>query len=194
MSEKCFFLILDTETGGLDPKRHKLLEIGAAIFDSEGKKIDEFHALLSPNDEEQKRQTLYAMKVNRCYKRYGPHTPELSNKDIADHFVRWLLDSAEKYSPILAGQNIQFDQKFINEFLEKHGYENWSELFGPHTLDTIVLAKALQLCGLVRTKRLNLTALAEEFGIVNPDAHTAMADTETTALVLIKILNLLKQR
>ena len=100
---------------------------------------------------------------------------------------------SEKYSPVLAGQNLQFDIRFISEFLESHGYENWNEIFGFHHLDTTMLAKALQLSGLIKTKKLNLGALAEEFKVVNPDAHTAIADCETTALVLINMLNLIKK-
>lgn len=192
MGEQQYFLIPDTETGGLDSKRHKLLEIGATVFNQEGKKVDEFHALLNP-DENSKSQTLFAMKINRCYKRYGPQAPQVTNKEIATHFVRWLLDTNEKYSPILAGQNLQFDIRFISEFLETYGYENWNEIFGFHHLDTTMLARALQLSGLLKTKKLNLSALAEEFKIVNVDAHTAVADSETTALVLIHILNLIKK-
>ena len=192
MAEQQYFLIPDTETGGLDSKKHKLCEIGATVFDNSGKKVDEFHALLNPK-EDSKMQTLYAMKINRCYKRYGPQTNQLSNQDVADHFVRWLLDMSEKYSPVLAGQNLQFDIRFISEFLEAHGYENWNEIFGFHHLDTTMLAKALQLSGLLKTKKLNLGALAEEFKIINPDAHTAIADCETTALVLINMLNLIKK-
>lgn len=192
MAETQYYLIPDTETGGLDPKKHKLLEIGAVIFDSQGNKVDEFHSLLNPCEDE-KKQTLYAMKLNRCYKRAHGMDFVLSNKKVAENFTHWLLGASEKFNPVLAGQNLQFDIRYISEFLETHGFENWNEIFGFHYLDTLILGKALQLSGAIKTKKLNLTALAEEFKIINPDAHTAIADCETTALVLIQMLNLLKK-
>lgn len=195
MNYKTHYLVVDTETGGLDNSKHKLLEIGAAVFDSHGEQVDEYHCMLSPDENDNKFQTLFALKLNKFYSRYNKKEQDnkLTNQEMAKQFSKWLIEVSNKYDPILAGQNIKFDVDFIDRFLMEHGFAKWSELFGRHHLDTIMMARILQLADIVKTKRLNLKYLAEEFEIVNPDAHTALADVQTTAKVLLHMLNLLKK-
>ncbi len=189
--EKINFLVVDTETGGLDHTRHSLLEIGASVFNLNGEKLDSFHAILSLAQQSQlqgKKNSLYALKLNQYG--IGERIAEVtkSNKEIADDFVAWLIAVAKKFRPILVGQNIKFDIRFIDTFLLEQGYEEWSSLFGNNHIDTITMAQLLQICQKIKTSKLSLSNLAEEFSIENENAHTAMSDVDTTAKIFIKML------
>ncbi|MBL6990265.1 MAG: 3'-5' exonuclease [Bacteriovoracaceae bacterium] len=192
MNNNFYFLIVDTETGGLDPKSHKLLEIGAAVYDQEGEKVDEFHAMLGPDDDcnLEKDITLYALRLNKLAERSVDE--DTANGDVAHNFANWLIEISNAYNPSLVGQNINFDIRFIEEFLGYFGYLKWDEIFGVHHIDTIAIAKLLSLKGIIKTKRFSLKHLAEEFNITNPDAHTAMGDVETTKDVFFHMMGLIK--
>ncbi|HLE09856.1 MAG: hypothetical protein A2504_10935 [Bdellovibrionales bacterium RIFOXYD12_FULL_39_22] len=195
--EKINFLVVDTETGGLDCGRHSLLEIGAYLFNLSGEKISTYHAILSLDEARanyDKKSSLYALKLNHhgTEGRNGEEVGHKSNRQIADEFVAWLLNVSREYKPILVGQNIKFDIGFIDNFLLEHGYEEWSSIFGNNQVDTVAMAYHLQLCQKIKTTKLSLANLASEFGIENKKAHTALADIDTTAQVFIKMLNLIK--
>ncbi len=191
--DKQNFLVVDTETGGIDSKTNKLLEIAAAVYNSHGEKIDSFHIFLSEEACANKTTSLVALKLNKYRTRTSP-LPLETNKEAAIKFSNWILEVSLKHNPILVGHNVDFDIKFIDEFMKENGFIEWNKVFGIHHIDTLMLAKVLQLTQNIKSKYLNLSAVAEELGVINKDAHTAMSDVDTTAKILIRMLNLIKSR
>jgi len=185
-----YFLAIDTETGGLDASQHKLLEIGAFLFDENGKELDKFHAFLSIYEEPEKSCTVTALKINNFLER--AHHPDRSNTEIAKIFAAWSIKVCNEYKPTLLGQNISFDKTFINTFMTTNGFPGWSDIFSYHMMDTCMLGRILSKCGLLKTERFSLKNLCDELDIKIEGAHTAMADARATALVYIKGMRLLK--
>ena len=42
------YVALDTETTGLDPERHEVIEVAAIAFDAEGNILGEYNTLVRP--------------------------------------------------------------------------------------------------------------------------------------------------
>ena len=185
-----FFLILDTETGGLNSKTNSLNEIAAALCDEQGKQIEQFQIILNPYSQN-KLSSLYALKLSSLFER-GTNFKQIDNTEIANQFAQWLIMISTKYNPILVGHNLKFDLEFLESFMQANGFEKPFEIFSPHIIDTIMFAKILSLSGKIKSKKMNLATLCEEFDIKNENAHTAMADVEATTQLLIKFFSLLK--
>ena len=179
------FLVIDTETGGLDSSSCQLLEIAACVYDDCGNKLGQFHQMLSPQSD--KKLGLFALKLNKYFER--ENLESVDNSKVALDFVKWSIDMANRYSPIIVGQNVLFDIRFIDQFLGEFGYEDWQGIFPRQLFDTMNIAKVLQYKQILKTKKLSLSAISQELDIVNPEAHTALADVETTYKVLMKLLS-----
>lgn len=184
-----YYLVPDTESGGLDSRKHKFLEIGASVYDENGTKVDEFHQLL-PMDQVPGTVTMMALKINKYLSR--EEFAKQPAHDVAKSFAAWTVSVSEKYKPTLVGQNIGHDIKFINQFMEHFGYEGWSELFSYHVMDTCQLGLILKQVGLIKVERYSLKNLCEALGIELNNAHTAVADSNATAQVWFKGMKLLK--
>ena len=172
------YLFLDTETGGLDPRRHSLLSLGLVAGDAAG--IAESLEILV-------RHGTYGvtgggMKVNRI--------------DIAAHHEQALAPAAAlealdgflaphypaEAAVILVGHNIAFDRAFLGAFLETQG-RDLEPRFSHRAIDTHSVAAALQDAGRIPAEvRLSSTGLFAHFGILVPEAqrHTALGDAVAT--------------
>jgi DNA polymerase III epsilon subunit-like protein len=172
------YLFLDTETGGLDPRRHSLLSLGLVAGDSGG--IAERLEILVRH--ETYGVTGGGLKVNRI--------------DLAEHHVKALEPSAalhafdgflaRHFGPdaavILVGHNIAFDRAFLGAFLETLG-RDLEPRFSHRTIDTHSIAAALQDAGRIPAEvALNSSGLFAHFGIQVPEAqrHTALGDAVAT--------------
>ena len=180
------YLFLDTETGGLDPRRHSLLSLGLVAGDADG--IAESLEILLRH--ETYGVTGGGMKVNRI--------------DIAGHHAR-ALDPAAALNEIdgflsrhfaadtaiiLVGHNIAFDRAFLGAFLEGQG-RALEPRFSHRSIDTHSIAAALQEAGRIPAEAvLNSTGLFAHFDIHVPEAqrHTALGDAVATFQLYWKLV------
>lgn len=180
------YLFLDTETGGLDPRRHSLLSLGLVVGEP-GRIGERLEVLL--------RHETYAvtgggMQVNRI--------------DLAAHHARALDPPAAlaaldgflgRHFPadaavVLVGHNIGFDRAFLGAFLEAQG-RALEPRFSHRSIDTHSVAAALQDAGrLPAGLRLSSSALFAHFGVAPPEAlrHTALGDAEATFALYWKLV------
>jgi len=173
-SKTVFF---DLETGGLDYKRHPVIQI-AAYHPESG---DEFEAKVKFDP---RRATPEALKINHYDEKVWDAEAKAA-QEVAREFGEWLRHKAwiEKVSKKgktyrvaqLAGHNAAaFDAPFIQEMFRNHS------VFLPadyRVLDTMQLAMWL-LPGRESYKQADLAA---SFGIDAGDAHDAMCDVRTCA-------------
>ena len=185
-----YFLVLDTETGGLNSKTNSLNEIAAALCNEQGMPLERFQCLLNPYSQN-KLSSLYALKLSTLFER-SPDLKKIENFESANQFAQWLVMVSTKYNPVLVGHNLKFDLEFLESFMQAYGFEKPFEIFSPHIIDTVMFAKILSLSGKIKSKKMNLGSLCEEFEIKNEKAHTAMADVDATTQLLIKFFSLLK--
>lgn len=162
------WIILDTETTGLDPAQgHRIVEIGAVEVLNRGVTGNHYHTYLNPDRDSDPG----ALGVHGLTTDFLSDKPRF--KDQADDFLKF-IEGAE-----LIIHNAPFDLKFLNAELEKIGRQAVTE-FCCGVTDSLVHAKTLH-----PGKRNSLDALCERYGISNAhrSLHGALLDSRLLAEV-----------
>lgn len=168
----------DLETTGLDPARHTICEIGLI------KGGETIHEMLELEPSELKVAESAALRINRFYERRGkegglPYGEILTmdkdgyfqpRRDLAQQIVEFTDEC------ILAGNNVKFDQQFLEAWLRRHGAcPTWDY----HVLDVPTYAAGV-LHGASYTEvgpPYKSSKISKALDIPEPEeAHTALGD------------------
>ena len=163
-------IFLDTETTGLDPEVHEILEL--ALVAEDGSVL--LHTRVRPERLEQADPR--ALEVNGYSAEGWADAPAWA--DVAPR-VAELLRGA-----VAVGHNVAFDAEMLRAGLKRVD----PELAGGvchYRLDTLVLA--LEHLAPVGLERFNLGAVCDFLGVELKDAHTALADTLAARAVYRKL-------
>jgi DNA polymerase-3 subunit epsilon len=166
------WVILDTETTGLDPDDgHRIIEIGAVEVINRGITGRDFHYYLNPDRD----SDAGALEVHGLTTEFLQDKPRF--KDIVDEFLAFVKDAE------LIIHNAPFDLKFLDAELAKIGHDKITTYSGPVT-DSLVHAKSLY-----PGKRNSLDALCERHGIRNAHRtlHGALLDSRLLAEVWLSM-------
>lgn len=148
------YVAVDLETTGLDPKRDKIIEIGAVRIEA-GEITAEFESFVNPYRMlEAKTRTLTGIRDRDVV--YAPGIEEV---------LPCFLNFAGEL-PLL-GHRIIFDYSFL-----KRAAVNQGESFSRAGIDTLTLARLF----MPAEERKNLKAACGWFGIDQRETHRAMAD------------------
>ena len=157
------YIVLDTETTGLEVKQgHRVIEIGAVLLNDRKKSEENFHSYLNPSrliDEE-------ASKVHGIMNVDLEDSPSFDK--IADEFVEF-IDGAT-----LVIHNAPFDVGFLNMELRKINLDI-VENISASIFDTLKLAKEIR-----PGQRNNLDALCKAYDVDNTSRafHGALLDAQ----------------
>lgn len=181
-NEMELFLLLDTETGGLDSHKNSLLSMYAAIVsrDENGNMTihSELDIKVKPDNNGPYNVTAGAMKVNKIdLSKHDTEALCLTEASKALYsFIHHASNGGEnKLIPI--GHNVKFDISFITNQLLKESL--WNNHVSYHSLDTVTLALALKIQGkLPKNTQLSLGRLAKTLNIEidKTELHTAKYD------------------
>jgi DNA polymerase-3 subunit epsilon len=172
------FVVLDSETTGFSPVLDRILTIGAvAVVDGEIRLDDSFDALL---------------KVTGDVGPVDVHgvTPDRSDRgyeeaEAVERFLAYLRDG------VIVGHHIGHDVSMLDAALERMGTD--VRLLN-RTLDTadltLHLAQDGAFAGVKLPQHITLDTLADLFGVIPHDRHTASGDAFITALVFLRLLKL----
>jgi len=172
------FVVLDSETTGFSPVLDRILTIGAvAVVDGEIRLDDSFDELL---------------KVTGDVGPVDVHgvTPDQTQRGYEEaeavaRFLAYLRDG------VIVGHHIGHDVSMLDAALERMGTE--VRLLN-RTLDTADLTLYLAQDGAFGDRalpgHLTLDTLADLFGVIPHDRHTASGDAFITALVFLRLLKL----
>jgi DNA polymerase-3 subunit epsilon len=171
------FVVLDSETTGLNPRKDRIVSIGAiAVMNQEILIEDSFEALLKV---EYNSSAVTVHGVTREESRAGLDEPVA-----LERFLKYLGDG------VIVGHHIGHDVETFNTAYERHfGFrlENAS-------LDTMDLTLHLErdgaFAGREAIREFSLDALCGLFGVTPHDRHTAPGDAFMTALVFQRLLRL----
>ena len=175
--EQVRFVVLDSETTGLNPRKDRIVTMGAiAVLNHEILIEDSFEALLKV---EYNSSAVTVHGVTRDESRGGLDEPEA-----LDQFLRYLGDG------IIVGHHIGHDVDTFNAGYERHfGFQMENA-----SLDTMELALHLErdgaFAGRDAIQDFSLDALCAIFNIIPHDRHTAAGDAFITALVFQRLLRL----
>jgi DNA polymerase-3 subunit epsilon len=171
------FVVLDSETTGLDPRTDRLITIGAvSVVGGEILLEDSFDTLI---------------RVARNTTAVAVHgvTRDQSAKGVVEEealtdFLAYLQDG------VIVGHHIGHDIATLDA-----GYERgWGFQLQNRSLDTMDLTLHLErdgaFAGRPPIRRFTLDALCEMFGVIPHDRHTASGDAFITAQVFLRLLRL----
>lgn len=168
------FIVMDLETTGLDPKRHRILELGA-IEVAQGSPKERFHALIlqeAPLSAEVRSLT------GLTEEDLVSHGREL--RTVLPAFLEFLGDS------LLVGHNLSFDLDFLYAACAEH------DVMLPRNrrIDTLMLARRL----VSDAPGYQLAALTQHFGLSHHHPHRSLSDCEATLSLLNKLIEIRNNR
>ena len=174
------FVVLDSETTGLDPRKDRLITIGAvAVVDGEILLDDSFEAMLQV---EYNSAAVTVHGITRDQARDG-----LDEKAAVEQFLEYLKDG------VIVGHHIGHDVETFNTAYERH----FGLRLRNRSLDTMELTLQLERDGAFadqpEIRGFSLDALCELFGVKPHDRHTASGDAFITAQVFLKLLRLARR-
>ena len=170
------FVVLDSETTGLDPRRDRIITLGAvAVENGEIRLDDSFEALLKL-DYNHPSVTVHG--ITRDEASQGLEEPEA-----LELFLDYLRDG------VIVGHHIGHDIQTLNAGYERH----FDMQLKNRALDTMDLTLHLNDDGAFADRPMaqgfTLDALCEMFGIEAHDRHTAGGDAFITAQVFLRLLS-----
>ena len=175
-----YILVLDTETTGLKPSNHEIIEIAMVSYfindDGEWFLHKKFEEKLKPQRIEDAEPI--ALEVN------GYSAEKWQNAKTFKEVLPEIREIIEK-SDLLLGQNLYFDLSFIQGELKRLGQDQ--KIQYPPYIDTKSMADPLVSQGWLDSSRLDY--LCERLKVdFNGRAHTALVDCERTFEVFQKLL------
>jgi len=186
------YIAFDTETTGLDVNINNLLTACFIVLDSNLIELDRLNISLKS---ENYTINAKAMEVNKI----DIVKHDQTSKDLIDtkaQLINFLKKNKTNFYLTPIAHNAAFDIGFIKKLLGVH-YNNY---FSYNSVDTIVIANFLKMCGkLPEQQPVSLSKLSEYYGLggsvpqrqIGKEAfHTSEYDTEMTVKLLKKFVEL----
>lgn len=173
------FVVFDCETSGLNPKKDRILSMGAVtIIDNEIKISETFERYLEQDIFNRESVAIHGLL------KHGKQTKHTEEEAIKD-FLKYIEGA------ILVGHHVSFDVNCVNYALKRMGLPKLKN----KTLDTGILYKKSkhELYAEMYNKIYTLDELCEEFNIQKKDRHTAYGDAYMTAILFFRILKKLNK-
>lgn len=168
---------LDTETTGLDPYTHEIIEIAFVVEEvpedpnAVGKIIETWETKLRPHHIGAAHPK--ALEVNGYTPEAWEGAPFFA--DVADKIAKFLSNAT-----CLVGHNPQFDTRFLGAAFRREGMDPYIPY---HQIDTVTSAYQAWLWTGVGPK-LNLDHLRDHLGIPRATSHSALKDALDARRVL----------
>ena len=171
------FVVLDSETTGLDARKDRLITIGAvAVHNDEILLEDSFEALIKI---EHNLRSVTVHGITRDESQDGLDEPEALRQ-----FLDYLGDG------VIVGHHIMHDVETLNVAYERH----WGFELKNRSLDTMDLTLNLEqdgaFAGQPEIRSFSLDSLCELFDVKPHDRHTAPGDAFITAQIFLRLLAL----
>lgn len=185
----------DTETTGLDPKVHTVVQLAGHI-EIDYEIVESFNFFCNPGDHPISPEALeITKKTEEQLRAYPP--PTKARKEFVSIMSKYVnkFDKFDKF--LVGGFNARFDLDFIQEWLKEGGEQYFFSFVSPTTIDPMHLSAILQYLGAEdysMLQRRNLQTLCKHHGIaLDENAHDAFFDIEATRLLARKQLDILEK-
>jgi DNA polymerase III epsilon subunit-like protein len=198
--------VCDTETTGTDPTKHDVIEV---CFWRIGDEESKTWCLRAVNVDEISDEALHVNKHKRediLQKTEVGKEKYLDPKDVLPEIEMWFMeDGAAAEERILVGQNPKFDYDFLLALWRRNNAEDtfpfgyWrnskdgKQRFNVgYLIDTINLARIVDLCTDKKRPYYNLKSLVNDFGVTKATAHRADGDVKMTKELFEKIIDVIR--
>jgi DNA polymerase III epsilon subunit-like protein len=194
--------VLDTETTGTDPIKNDVIELCIWRLNEDVGKLWHFKPFSIENIEDEALEVNGHKRQDLIWKTsFGKETYK-DPSVVLPEIEEWIMsDGAAASDRIIIGQNPDFDYQFLINLWKKAGSEHTFP-FGSWTqdgrnlgflLDTIQIARLIDLFVGRRRNAYNLSALVKDFGVTKSTAHRADGDVKMTRDLFIKMTNPIKE-
>lgn len=171
--ESTRFVVLDTETTGLDIVNDRILSIGAvAITNNQIDVADNFEFYLTQDEFNTETVEIHGILKEGSI-------DKISENEAIEIFINYIGNS------VLIAHHAAFDIEMINAALKRMKLPKLKN----KRIDTGILYKKLEG---KKDNHFNLDVLCDEFNIPKHDRHTASGDAFITSLLFLKIISKLK--
>ena len=163
------FAVVDVETSGLAPARHRILQVAVIDVRGDGTIVDEWSTLVRPSWWRVGPRHIHGLTVRRVWRapRFADVAPELVSRI---------------QGRVLVGHNVAFDWAFLERGLGRAGHRPHAE---PLRVCTLELSRALDP---ERVASHRLSEVCRRHGVALERAHDALADARATAQLLPYLL------
>lgn len=170
------FIVLDSETTGLDPRRDRLITIGAVAVKADQIILSDAFEVMLKIAYNSSAVTVHG--ITRDEAREGLDEPEA-----IEMFLPYLRDG------VIVGHHILHDVETLNAACERH----FGMTLRNRYIDTMDLTLHLQKDGAFAETEISgfsLDALCQLFEVEPHDRHTAGGDALITALIFLRLLHI----
>lgn len=185
-------LVIDTETGGLDPSRYSILSLGAVVWEG-GALGETFEVFVAEPDPAVEPEAMGVNGIDLAWlKEHGAAPREAVG--LFQLFVERNFGGEGRGGKIqLAGHNVSFDVGFLKRLYRLAG-SGYDEVFSHRLLDTASVINFLIVAGRLPPGRTGLGPALKHFGIEVEAGrrHTALGDALATARLLNKTVELVR--
>ena len=166
------FAVVDFETTDLNPEIDRIVQLAAVIVNGEGHIVDSFDTIVRPESPDE-------------YQHGAEHIHGISAEQVSSGMP--LRKALEQLWSINAGHvftahNAAFDLGFLHAESKRVGLEGHVDVH----VDTLELAR--RTTGADTTRKHNLFALCEHYGIKRDKEHDAKSDATATAQLLMHLI------
>jgi DNA polymerase III subunit epsilon len=166
------FAVVDFETTGLNPETDRIVQLAAIIMNGEGDIVDSFDTIVKPESPAE-----YQHGAEHIH---GISTEQVSNGMPLRNALEQLWNIAS--GNVFTAHNAAFDLGFLHAESERVGIEGHIDFH----IDTLELSR--RTTGADTTRRHNLFALCEHYGIERDHVHDAKSDATATAQLLMHLI------
>lgn len=177
-------VVIDTETGGLDPDNHSLLTV--AMIVTRNMEIIAGHEWWLKHDEYQ--VTDRALEINGIDLKEHDETALPAAEAIEDmlNFLEHFRLPNERV--VFFGQNTIFDKQFLEAAVERSGHtKRYRSLVSHRYIDLMSITAFLNLTGHLKTDNLGLDAVLTLLDIEQTQRHHALGDAQMTFRALVEL-------
>ena len=170
------FVVLDTETTGLDPQKDRILSIGCVgLYENKIRVSDSLEIYLAQDHFNKETVAVHGiLRQGRILK--------ISEQEAVEQLLNYLENA------VIVAHHAAFDLALINNTLKRLSLPKLKN----KVLDTGILFKKTSRCRDMHT-HYSLDALCELFSIKKHDRHTAAGDAFLTGILFLRILAELKK-
>ena len=181
-------IVLDTETGGLDPAVQSILSLAASPFGTVG---GHFHVFIKEPEIVANQSALNINKIDLDWLRAHGVEPAPAVLALETYLTGLFGPINPKNRIVLIGHNVGFDVGFLKRLYRMAGQEKrYDAIYSYRTLDTAAIARFLILAGVLPLTEASGAALGKFFKCEPTTEHDALADAISTWHTLRHLIRL----
>jgi DNA polymerase III alpha subunit (gram-positive type) len=193
MKKNQTYLVVDTETGGLDPEKQSILSIAGVAWQANKCLEPLFDFYICEEEIETTKRALEVNKIDLEVVKEEGYGPYEAVKEIKKALNKRFTHDRKPI--MLVGHNIAFDIGFIKRLYNQAGQDYYSD-FKDRALDTATILEFFMIAGEIEGFRASADVLFKATGVEidEKDRHTAKGDAVATAKAIDELVSILKEK